>query len=392
MQHRTRTEKLRLPSDHYIEFSRYKAPVYAIKPRVIQPQCYTKAYQRNLRCYVTNNGLTLEQLPIERPSYSVDWAHVDFVDLLVNYNDPVICPICLDDVLVAPRIAACSHAFCWVCILKYLNFSTSGSRKPCPLCQTSIEKSSLKPVRFQLKRDVKMATFALMAQEEFSLGVSLDARINMLLTGSTRMRKRNEIPHYYDLDIQFWDLAYGNDRLLQEMLQQDYKVLHKIASDPTTDKETLAAVQEALQQLPNELEQIETDENANAPENVQSAIQNLDILAQSVDPSWTSDELSSRGTEKQRRKCFCFYQSIDGQKLLLHPKLTRFLWRCYDGNINALPLFLINLPILSMVPVIVTPELRRRIKFLHHFRLGTQVQLVTVPLDQYMIKPVDQKS
>lgn len=64
------------------------------------------------------------------------------------------CPICLDSIPVAPRMAKCGHTFCYPCILRYLASEdlqtgrTNGKWRKCPICHDGIYAHELRPVRW----------------------------------------------------------------------------------------------------------------------------------------------------------------------------------------------------------------------------------------------------
>ncbi|CCG83238.1 RING finger domain protein [Taphrina deformans PYCC 5710] len=64
------------------------------------------------------------------------------------------CPICLEDVPVAPRMAKCGHIFCLPCALRYLDSEdmktgkTTGKWRKCPICFDGVYASELRPVKW----------------------------------------------------------------------------------------------------------------------------------------------------------------------------------------------------------------------------------------------------
>ncbi|BFZ55616.1 hypothetical protein PYCC9005_002657 [Savitreella phatthalungensis] len=64
------------------------------------------------------------------------------------------CPICLDSVPVAPRMAKCGHVFCYPCVLRYLASEdietgrTNGKWRKCPICHDGIYPADLRPVKW----------------------------------------------------------------------------------------------------------------------------------------------------------------------------------------------------------------------------------------------------
>lgn len=64
------------------------------------------------------------------------------------------CPICLEAVPVAPRMAKCGHVFCLPCALRYLDSEdvktgkTTGKWRKCPICFDGIYAHELRSVRW----------------------------------------------------------------------------------------------------------------------------------------------------------------------------------------------------------------------------------------------------
>ncbi|GFE54082.1 ring finger domain containing protein [Babesia ovis] len=389
---RCRQERNRIPSDHLVNFTRYVAPPEPPARKDVTDEAPpSRPMQRNLRCYIADIGLPFSKLSISRPNLTVEWNLVELVDLLVDEDTPVTCPICLDESLLAPRVARCGHAFCWMCILKYLNFDKTLGKRPCPLCLQSIYRSDLKPVRFQIKKKPIVLSFALLMQEEDAYTALLHPDICELLCGKRKMRPDNQIPSSDSPDIQFWDVAFTDHENLRDLLKRDYLEVEKIALDALdVDIPTYEAAQQALCHLSENGIGIPTDEKllcSDGLENLKDSIRQLSNVADSYvyeKSDVVNKNLESAGLTKH----YCFYQSVDGSKVLLHPQLVKCLWHCCGRNVNNLPLFLVNLPVLSLEEIVVSKEMRRRYNWLNHFRMGCKIYLAHVPLEGY-ISPDD---
>nr|BAN65401.1 hypothetical protein [Babesia bovis] len=385
---RCRQERNRIPSDHLINFTRYVAPQPPpVRKDATDSVSPSRPTQRNLRCYIADIGLPIAKLPILRPNLTVDWNAVELVDLLVDEDTPVTCPICLDESLSAPRVTRCSHAFCWVCILKYLNFDRTLGMRPCPLCQQSIYRTDLKPVLFQVKYKPIVLSFALLMQEEDSHTAVLHPDICELLCGNRKLRDDNQIPSSDSLDVQFWDVAYTDSGKLRDILKRDYLELENIALNAIdSDVATYEAAQEALSQLIDNGITIPSDGDEKlsvGKKNINEAIQRLKNVADTYIYE-KKDDYTENIDSCGRTKYYCFYQSIDGSKVVLHPQLIKCMWHCCGRNVNKMPLFLLNLPILNLEELVVTGEMRRRYNWLNHFRMGCKIYLANVPLEGYI--------
>ncbi|GBE60500.1 ring domain-containing protein [Babesia ovata] len=391
MHTRGRQERYRIPSDQLVNFSRYVVrQEIPARSECVTPAPSFRPAQRNLRCYIADVGLPPEELPISRPKLTVDWSMVDLVDLMVDEDNPVTCPICLDESLIAPRVARCGHAFCWLCILKYLNFNKTADKKPCPLCQQSLNRVDLKPVRFQVKQKPTVLTFALLTQEENACTAVLHPDICEMLCGTRVLRPVNQIASSDSLDIQFWDVAYTDQMKLRELLKNDFLALENLAlNTQESDGATHDAIVEALSHLNSHgISVANTDMPSftNDADNVKEAVSHLRNVADSyVYASCSESDPNLEGDG--RTKHYCFYQSVDGCKVLLHPMLLKCLWHCCGQRVNRLPLFLANLPVLGLEEIVVSGMMRRRYNWLSHFRMGCKVYLAHVPLESYVPPP-----
>ncbi|KAK7429647.1 hypothetical protein QQZ08_003842 [Neonectria magnoliae] len=89
------------------------------------------------------------------PDLHLDWSLVMQI-LASSESQTSSCPICLSEP-VAPRMAKCGHIFCFPCLIRFMNSSSSddadksarGPRwKKCPICEDSIYLQEVRPVRF----------------------------------------------------------------------------------------------------------------------------------------------------------------------------------------------------------------------------------------------------
>lgn len=73
---------------------------------------------------------------------NLEWDEVESV--LVKSDEPVTCPLCLDQVRV-PRMTTCGHVFCCVCLYRLFAHATE-TWEHCPLCQSFINEKGLRRV------------------------------------------------------------------------------------------------------------------------------------------------------------------------------------------------------------------------------------------------------
>jgi len=87
----------------------------------------------------------LSKARAERGKDSFDWEEVRSV--FAKSEEMASCPLCLDKVTV-PRMTACGHIFCMVCLLRLFTYADSSVER-CPLCFAFIQTSDLRRVLVQ---------------------------------------------------------------------------------------------------------------------------------------------------------------------------------------------------------------------------------------------------
>lgn len=90
---------------------------------------------------------------LSQPDVPLPWEHV--LQVLTSVESQCnACPICLEQVPTAPRMAKCGHIFCLPCALSYLisedikTGRTNGKWRKCPICFDSIYEDDLRPLRW----------------------------------------------------------------------------------------------------------------------------------------------------------------------------------------------------------------------------------------------------
>jgi len=66
--------------------------------------------------------------------------------------DEARCPICMEALIMAPRITKCGHVYCWPCMLQYLAFENEKAWKKCPLCSEPVYRQDLRRVDLKVVR------------------------------------------------------------------------------------------------------------------------------------------------------------------------------------------------------------------------------------------------
>lgn len=93
------------------------------------------------------------RINLSHPDLPIPWEQV--LQVLASVESQCnACPICLEQIPVAPRMAKCGHVFCLPCVLRYLESAdlktgkTSAKWRKCPICFDSVYASEVRPVRW----------------------------------------------------------------------------------------------------------------------------------------------------------------------------------------------------------------------------------------------------
>lgn len=307
------------------------------------------------------------------PDALLDWSSIELV--VVPASGEVRCPICLD-VPLAPRITRCGHFFCWPCILRYASTmeatshtgSTSSGKsnwRNCPICSESVNiKQQLKGVHF-----VPVTDFASNMAEISEVGIpmvllrgSTDSAKVALVDGESGDRKPTSLDDLNPFDkVTF----VSREFLLQHVINAEMEQLHTrlatlensavgAASGDVEEERTF--VELCLSMLDDKRSQMLTEASMPSPP-----------LESAVSPAITTSSAN-----------LFFHQSMDGQPFFLCPLSIKMLKRQFKEYF-LFPPFLCA-PVVEIEMFMMTEELRRRHRYLHHVPLGCQFGLCEVDL------------
>lgn len=353
------------------------------------------------------------------PDLLVDW---DLVELIVIGSvEKVVCPICLYPP-VAGKITRCGHVYCWSCILHYLALSDKSWRK-CPICYEAIHKKDLRSVECIEKKPFSVGdtitlqlmkrekrTLVAMPVDQFNLRASkpilsygdkqLETVYSKLLTAS-KQTVIDIINHEYvelqskveecrgcpELCFVEQALALLAERKSNLMVQSKDVTDDAVTSLPVASKERsdLAAAP------PKETETIQNnDSNAtNDGLNENCDAENLNKCRRSESDSTCSEgeeapniaaedlEIGNQNSSNNM-KYFYFYQASDGQQIYLHSINVRTLEACY-GSLEQCPQEIYG-RIVEKEPGSMTPQLRKRLRYLEHVPITCQFEVIELDL------------
>jgi hypothetical protein len=90
--------------------------------------------------------------PDELQQGETSWQKVVLAEMRTEHR--IVCPICLEDALLAPLLTPCGHIFCGHCI--YLHCCTSVKKEFCPTCNDPLFNNNLRPVRITRLKGVEV--------------------------------------------------------------------------------------------------------------------------------------------------------------------------------------------------------------------------------------------
>ncbi|KAF8168279.1 hypothetical protein B0H34DRAFT_684939 [Crassisporium funariophilum] len=151
----------------------------------------------------------------------------DMLQILLEYEEDLSCPICYD-ILVAAHVGnPCGHSFCGDCGWKW---HVENKNKECPVCRTTLEKSGPLIPNIKMDRTVEthLKTLALAGDQDWEPGgrkmKEWDIRKEAWKKGAAdRARKkasgprraRTFVPSVQVFDIETIHEALGNGRWVQ---------------------------------------------------------------------------------------------------------------------------------------------------------------------------------
>jgi len=276
------------------------------------------------------------------PDVAVKWQHVLLVKSLIEGVST--CSICLDQHISA-RITKCGHIFCFPCILHHLN---TGEGK-CPCCFHVTCVDDLRPVIFRSistpRINAKMSFVKLKRAKGYH--------------SPTLYPKLDNDPISKEEEATFCRFNFEDREL---------KVVLKKLEDDESELQLAAKNTHGLDSLyiSMAVEAVHVERNkyiANAPN-----------LTKKKSESVEAPSLSSH-----------FYQTSDGQLCFLSSFNMRCLNEEYEGQdeIQSLP-DRIEGQILAIETVHLNLELRKKLSFLSHLPLYTDIKLVEINLDKLL--------
>ncbi|XP_078156491.1 RING/U-box superfamily protein [Carex rostrata] len=353
-----------------------RAPPPQRRPRKIQPYNKDLFLQANYRFTVLDTGNY--EIASMDPDKMLQWE--DIICVKHRTAVPVQCPICLEAPL-CPQITSCGHIYCFPCILQYFENGTENRKgeiyKRCPLCFMMISTKDLYTLVIENVKQLSVGdvvTFALLTRSKVSLFPNL----------KTGKFENNPVGLEEDVvsdTFAKFVLTSDVDISVQEAKNDLTDWLQRAGSGMVDDLEKVPYVLDAVEHL-EERRKYWTEYRNCA---TSSRTGTSPPLKNSLSPpksealiDSTVGESSEKGLDEKEGDSYTFYQSADGQLLILHSVNMKCLLHHYRSYDMLPPR--ISGKILELETVTQSQEMRKRYRFLSHFSLTTTFQLCEIDL------------
>uniref|UniRef100_A0A060TBB1 ARAD1D26510p n=1 Tax=Blastobotrys adeninivorans TaxID=409370 RepID=A0A060TBB1_BLAAD len=351
---------------------------------------------------------------------------MEMVQRIVTQPSP--CPICLEDIPEAPRMLECGHVLCYPCLFRYLKseglLPADGSKpkkqKECPLCFERVRVSKIKPVTFTHGNDLfdtptadNETALKLMFRPHGAIFAAPKSDVTFNCFDEVPWTTtENSISHYSrisrgseeylvsELDREIRQL--GESRETNKLLYNDSGEFHTQAIDMIKAyKETMS--EGGSSESPEQDQTPAPDTTTFDPHEPSTpvvdweAVSNANMNSQFSEMSLTDQDASnadvgqnsvpvSNGEQHSRpldknfvskfddSSAYFFYQTgfDSGTKFFLAPLDVRILKQAYAHYCNFPEMLVLKVENV-LYGTYMTPEVRKRMKYLSHLPLNTPI-------------------
>ncbi|ESQ32815.1 hypothetical protein EUTSA_v10003691mg [Eutrema salsugineum] len=371
------------------------------------------------------------------PDKMLQWENI----ICVRYStpSPVQCPICLEYPL-CPQITSCGHIFCFPCILQYLLMGVDNHReecfKRCPLCFVMISTKELytvyienvkqysvgDPIEFTLltrKKDSFAPTRKIEYDpalpngengihdpfSKFTFTQDVDLSVRQAVSELDSWIARADPGLVEDLEKHLYVNAalerleqrklYWNEHRLSNYSKSSTTTINQSPSFSPPDGSRVGyqspswASGASTSSSNNQDKSVDDSSVDKSDEESQSSLEKSCDNGHSPEDQEAPSSSSHNGSkgpllhqndtkDLKDNDAYNFYQSVDGQHIILHTLNVKCLLHHY-GSYDLLPSRLSG-KILEMETVTQSEAIRRRYRFLSHFSLTTTFQICEIDM------------
>lgn len=323
-----------------------------------------------------------------------DWSDVE--KLNVWSEEIPRCPICLEDVMAAPRITKCGHVYCWPCILRF-DMYQDGDNKKCPVCNCVMELTDLRSVtvlKDNLHRVNSKIEMQLMRRSRGS-AVALPVKYNEEgfiisedVSTDPRYAVNKTIRHYHYL-------VATPEEILEDVIEKDMSQLEYQLGIVENDEVVRSSIQLAILQC-SQRKQSMVDEINKRKKRAEKKKRKTSSCTEECDVAITSpaDDIAidnlkiqddengnnnNSNTKTNKPDYFYFYQVSNGQHIYLDQLNMKSLMMEYDNDFEKFPPTL-TAKIVEINHYTMDEAKRRQHKFMAHLPLSLDYLVVELDL------------
>ncbi|XP_042858461.1 RING finger protein 10-like isoform X2 [Penaeus japonicus] len=402
---------------------------------------YSKEHYLQANCqFVVKEGEDYSVYSAD-PDLLVEWKLVEEVRL--HAFEAPACPICLHPPTAA-KVTRCGHIYCYPCILHYLALSDDKWRN-CPICYVPVEKDELRSVKAVCHKDFSVGEeieLRLMRRERESLLPMPSASFSLkVLNEMQRVGSPNAATPFAKLIVASKEEVYKHivereerdlvAQLVEEgdqpeacFIDEALSLLHKrreaLMLSDTKDGKSLKKTVEGMHSLslssPEEelcaAKRLSSENLAEEPIcptfpveqepfslpkpspptdtkvadfklGTETTVTADDLDISQLQPGNTTGPAHGQMQKNVPKSTYYFYQASNGAHIYLHTLNVQMLVHEYGDLVNCPAVF--KARVVDKESVLMTDELRQRIRYLSHLPVACSFDVVEVMLKHPLV-------